>query len=356
MIIKIHEKKNVYDISLKDWQSLATKAQVKNPFYEHWNLIPALKWMDVDEAIKIVTVHENEKLIGLFPIQIKVQSIFFRLLSVWGHAHCFLTMPLASKPLDWNEVFSFLFKQLNAHALFFRHHRLSFLDDKVKHYTVKYARAAMYKIPSWEEYEKALPGKKRKEYRRILKRINGLGNVEFKTNVTQDLEKQMAAFIDLEGKGWKGEEGGALKNHKNEANYYYEMAKNSENKGNIIFDLCLMDGELLSISMAFFSNGHMFKIKTTFDEDFRSYSPSIATELNNIKNIYAMSSVIDIDSCTSSNNTFASNLFPEKKELSMTWVYKSTLVYQLVSACRRLKRKCKLIKEWTFDKNYISCL
>jgi len=55
MKLRFYSRSQCKEIPLKAWESLAERAIVSNPFYEHWNLIPALEHLEQSSKVELVT-------------------------------------------------------------------------------------------------------------------------------------------------------------------------------------------------------------------------------------------------------------------------------------------------------------
>src|SRR5687768_7010983 len=75
-----------------DWEALAAEAAEPNPFYEHWMLLPALEAYGVDRGFRCVTVWDNGKLAGLFPMRLerRWRGLPVAALRSWAHRNMLL--------------------------------------------------------------------------------------------------------------------------------------------------------------------------------------------------------------------------------------------------------------------------
>lgn len=351
MQIEIWERTQIDTIPISDWDQLALHAIHKNPFYEAWNLIPALKWLEPRANIKIITLRNQGQLIGLFPIKISGKIPYLRALTFWKHNHCFLTTPLIEKNFFlshkqtqehlWGTILLELQQRFKSLAIHANTHTSSLTFKGIHSFTRYFSRPSV-KIPkSWDIYESDLPSKRRKEYRRICKRLGELGELEFHSDIYQQLSPIMQEFMLLEASGWKGDCGDALAKRPKEKAYYLEVIANAEQAQKVAFNLLQLNGENVAISFGYCCDKEFFEIKTAYSETYKSSYPGIVLELKNLAN-YSHHPYQEVDSCTNPDNFVISRMWPDKKPLCSSWGFRYFVMQQLF---RRLyPRLRKLMK------------
>ncbi len=60
--VNIYNRCEIKKINLLSWQELVKHSKTVNPFFEPWNLIPALKHLDEDINVKIITITRNRSI------------------------------------------------------------------------------------------------------------------------------------------------------------------------------------------------------------------------------------------------------------------------------------------------------
>ena len=66
---------------------------------------------------------------------------------------------------------------------------------------------------------------RKKKAKRLLKKLEQLGEVEFRfTNATSDIHDWATDFVDLEASGWKGRAGTAIASKPDALAFFLEMA------------------------------------------------------------------------------------------------------------------------------------
>jgi CelD/BcsL family acetyltransferase involved in cellulose biosynthesis len=211
------------------WDALAREAAEPNPFLESWYLLPALKAMEPGADVSLLLLEQGERLIGLLPVA-RNRRYYRRTLphlAGWSHPNAFLGTPLVARGHEaafWRALLAWA-DGTPGKALFLQIARLN-LDGPMfaaltrliadQHRTGaivrRETRALLCSEESPEDYFQAsLSGKKRKELRRQLNRLMELGEVSFeRRHDAESLDEWTEAFLALEARGWKGQEGSAL--------------------------------------------------------------------------------------------------------------------------------------------------
>src|SRR5215510_8987556 len=80
------------------WEDLAATAIEPNVFFEPWMLLPAVRALGADAALRFALVYANEPpaLCGFFPIEMqkRYRGMPMSAWRIWQHKHCFLGTPL----------------------------------------------------------------------------------------------------------------------------------------------------------------------------------------------------------------------------------------------------------------------
>ena len=211
------------------WASLANDAAEANAFYAPDMLCAALDHLAALPSVRLIESYDDGELTGLLPV---VASPRHGRLPVactgnWMHDHCFFGAPLIRKGQEIAAWRSLLAQLDAAHwASGFLH--LQGLDAaganaaalealcveqrrgrrEVHRYDRAMLRSGLGADCYWETHVRA---KKRKEIRRLQKRLAELGAMEQRMLASRsELPHWCADFLALEASGWKGREGTAL--------------------------------------------------------------------------------------------------------------------------------------------------
>lgn len=319
--IKLYDRTEGAEIDADSWNELASQSTYANPFYERWNLLPALGHLEKNKKIYIATIYNSEsELIGLFPVVFERWVMHFSILTVWKHEHCFLTDPLMAKTFDMVAVLELLCAQFNLSWCSWPCHAPELIPaDRKRVYSYLEKRAAILNTDTIESHLESLSGKKKREHGRVLRRaaeLHGQLIYEEHKNITDGLSR----YAQLEKSGWKGRNESAILSEYNTFNYYEEMAKYCDDKNIIEFQVLRIEDVDLAIAFRFVSGLRYFEVKTAYNEDYRNIGPGKILELEILKKLSHLEN-IQVDSCTSPDNYLINTLWPERKSVQTTHIF-----------------------------------
>jgi len=349
MQLEILERHQAKNINQQEWLDLAEHAIEKNPFYEYWSLLPALKWLETQANIKIITIRKKNKLVALFPIKIIGQLPLIRILSFWKHEHCFLTTPLISSSICWEDIFQQLQNRLRTSVIYVNSHNLNFSIERFPFYCRVFFRPSVSHPRSWEMYEASLPSKRKKEYRRICKRLFNQGEINFSANLTENLHVIMDNFIELEASGWKGISGDALAKNPSQLHYYFDLIKKAKSLKKVHFNQIQLNNQPIAISFGFKTGDYFFEIKTAYSESYRALYPGVVLELKNLAN-YNKHNYIEVDSCTNPDNFVISRMWPDQKIIMNSWIFRNLMLQIGFRLCYPVLRHLKKLAQHLFSR------
>lgn len=341
--IKLYDRSEGEAIDVVSWNKLASQSIYANPFYECWNLLPALRHLDKNQKIYIATIYSAEsELIGLFPVVFERWVMHLSILTIWKHEHCFLTDPLMMEKFDMVAVLELLCTQFNLSWCSWPCHAPELVPaDRKRVHSYLESRAAIMNTDTIEAHLDSLSGKKKREHGRVLRRaaeLHGQVIYEEHKNITDGLDR----YTQLEKSGWKGRNKSAILSEYNTFNYYKEMAKHCNDKNIIEFQVLRIENVDLAIAFRFVSGLRYFEVKTAYNEDYRNIGPGKILELKILKQLSQLEN-IQVDSCTSPDNYLINTLWPGRKLVQTThiflnsWLSRSlSIFYALRAFLRRI--------------------
>jgi len=352
MRVEILERNDAIDIDASQWDRLASDSQNTNPFYERWNLLAALNYLDLDKNVKIVTAYQNGKLTGLFPVIVGKHSLGIRYLSVWQHSQCFLCDPLC---FDRNEM-QYLLKDvlLKTKTSIIKlplHSELSF-GSSVEHQTISfsYSRGAVKSFNEIDTYFEELPSRSKIENNRVVNRLFNVTSAEYLCS-PESSKNWFQLFCRLENSGWKGRAGGSIKSVPEVYQYYNELFKSSDASDKIEFQGLFNRDEVLAISLRLISNNKGFDIKTSYNELFKPFYPGVVLEILNLKALNG-AELIFLDSCASHENRLVNRIWPAQEKICNSLYFDRKMVGLLLELLYKIKRK--IIQIWLNISNLLS--
>jgi len=331
------------------WRDLAEAAAEINPFFEPWMLLPALRSFATDGSVEVILVFRGETLIGLFPTQYRRGRA-----ELWRHPYCYLTAPLLRRGTERAALRCWLDAIKDRTAVVRLEDipgegclRLLLLDELSERgwpslVSQAYTRAVLRRAPSADDYlNRALAGKRRKEFRRQRTRLSELGRLTTE-ELPPDADPQawIAEFLALEAQGWKGREG--VDSMRDRA-FVEEMAQGAARSGKLQMLALRLDGKPIALKMNFLGGEGGFAFKITFDEAFARFSPGVLLELDNVERAHQLPSLRWMDSCAAPNRFMINHLWPDRREMQTvffaTGSKRGALTVALVPLlhfCRRL--------------------
>jgi CelD/BcsL family acetyltransferase involved in cellulose biosynthesis len=325
---------------LEAWEDLAANAAEVNPFYEPWMLLPALEAAAAPEALQLVLVTAEDRagrqcLIGLFPLE-RVPRRALRVLRLWRHALCYLCTPLLRRGRErecLEGFFGWLERESGASLL--RLHYVSgegpFHQALIRHFerhpqsvhfTERYTRALFRPRPGADAYPRtAVRGRKLKELRRLARRLAEQGRLDFRQlGPAESARDWIRAFLELEGRGWKGRAGTALASRPAERGHFERVALEAHRRGRLLMHGLYLEERALALSCKIRAGDGAYAYKIAYDEDYEQFSPGVLLELEYMMRLHGETGVGWMDSCAVPDHFMANRLWPDRRALETVTV------------------------------------
>ncbi|CAN5471752.1 GNAT family N-acetyltransferase [soil metagenome] len=317
------------------WADLAEDAAEANCFYAPDLLVPALAHLADEGAIQILEAYDGATLIGLMPVTAAPRHGRLPLANVtnWMHRHCFFGAPLIRRGAEQAAWTGFL-AQLDARPGLGHFLHLSGLDAaganaaaieavcfaqgrafvEIQRYDRALLRTGLSADAYWETHVRA---KKRKEIRRLQKRLAELGPVESRMlSAAAELPQWTADFLALEASGWKGDEGTALMSDPKDSLFFCEAIGGAFARGNLQFLRIDLDGRAIAMLVNFRHGEGAFSFKIAFDEALGRFSPGVLIEIDNLCAVCADPSLAWMDSCAATDHPMIDSLWAERRAIA----------------------------------------
>lgn len=317
------------------WEALCREAAEANCFYAPALLTPALRHLAREGEVRLLEAWEEGTLIGVLPVSIasRYGRYPLRCATNWVHRHCFFGAPLLRKGREeaaWRQFLAMLddadwaphFLHLTlidadgataaALSALCRRQKRGFREAH------RYQRAMLRSDLSADAYwESHMRGKKRKEIRRLQKRLEELGTVESRVLVdSMDLPAWCDDFLALEQSGWKGAEGTALACAPADAAFFRESLTAAMDAGELHFLRMDFDGKPMAMLVNFGAREGSFSFKITFDEAMARFSPGILIELDNLRHMLDRPDAPPwMDSCAAPDHPMIDSLWAERRTI-----------------------------------------
>jgi hypothetical protein len=336
--------KQVSDLAqfVPQWQSLASAAADANAFYESWMLLPALRSYHSEGDFRFVLVFGPDPerpsgpavLYGFFPFERspKYRGVPCPVLKLIKHKYMELCTPLVRRDLvaecvtlllDWLET-----KDCDAPLVEFR-----FLAGEDRATQEIHSQIYQRRTPSYQSecsaralfrpaadaeifLNFALNGKRRKEFRRLEKRLSESGRLEYRAlRASEDPAPWIEWFLGLEAKGWKGEEGSAMALHDDRRRYFEEISTGAHKCGKLMMLGLFLDDRPVALKCNFLTGRGSFAFKIAFDEEFARSSPGVLLEIENVRRLHEIRELSWMDSCAIPKHFMINRLWPDRRTI-----------------------------------------
>ncbi len=315
------------------WYALADAAAEPNPFFEAWFLTPALEHVSRGKKIEVCIFVADGRLAGLIPI-VRSGSYYGYPVphcATWLHDNAFCGIPLVRKGLErafWRALFDAVDASPRK-ALFLHLPYLAAsgpISEALRTVTAAEGRAqgivqseqrAMLQTDLTAEayFENSMSQKRRKELRRLHKRLSECGEFAFeRVSGTEGIGAWIEEFLTLEQNSWKGIEGSALGCSYGTKALFTQSLKGAAEAGRLERLAFRLDGAPIAMLANFVCPPGVFSFKTSFDDRFAKQSPGLLLQLENL-------SLIDrpeiewADSCAVEGHSMIERLWREKRAM-----------------------------------------
>jgi CelD/BcsL family acetyltransferase involved in cellulose biosynthesis len=127
---------------------------------------------------------------------------------------------------------------------------------------------------SWDEYERTLDRKVRKEGARLRRRLDEHGTVSFEyDDGGERLHEKLSEGFAIEGSGWKSERGTAIASCRATESFYRAVAEWAAERGWLRLAFLRVDGRAAAFDLCLEQRGVVYALKGGFDPDLRRFGP-----------------------------------------------------------------------------------
>ncbi len=322
--------------AIAQWDALALEASDPNPFFESWNLLPALANLDSGGNARIAIYRSQGKLLGLTPLARSARYYGYPLphLHNWQHHNAFCGTPLVARGheaafwtamLGWADehpggaMFLHLTNLPAEGAVYAALCDVSARQGRPAAVVHREQRAMLQSGQSQEEYfDASLSAKKRKELRRQNKRLSEEGVLRFHRDSDVDgIDQWCTDFLDLEQAGWKGREGSALACDSANAALFRAALHGGSVRGRVERLSLTLEGMPIAMLVNFLSAPGSFAFKTAFDEKYARFSPGVLLQRENLA-LLGRDGIDWSDSCAAADHPMIERIWREKRSIVRT--------------------------------------
>lgn len=318
----------------EQWATLAQDAAEANAFYAPDMLAAAIDHLSDGQPVHLIEAHGADGLIGLLPLVRRPRHgrLPIGCVSNWMHDHCFFGAPIVRRGQEIAAWRSFL-EQLDEARWAGGFLHLQGLDAAGANAAAleaicveqrrsrleihRYDRAMLRSDLSADAYwETQVRSKKRKELRRLQKRLAELGTVETRLlTAASDLPRWCDDFLALEASGWKGQEGTALGCTPADAAFFRTACAAACDAGRLHMLRIDLDDRAIAMLVNFRHGEGAFSFKIAFDETLGRFSPGVLIEIANLHAVQADPAIGWMDSCAAAGHPMIDSLWAERRTI-----------------------------------------
>ncbi len=336
-VIPVTGNVSVLESHVAAWNELAQNACDPNPFYHSANMMSAMVNLTPQTRVDVVFVYLDSDawslMIGMFPLTERTSGLptTRKHRQLYNYAHCYLQTPLIHR--DYVDVSIREFAEFCRHShdiasvrsnlipgtsQFFKglqmlahQHHLPFETSDY------YSRAVLEPNVSFDEFlAKSISSKRRAHFRRSMRRLRELGNLEVDRFDAgrHSLEEWSEQFTDLEHRSWKGEAGTSLQMSDADQRFFADMLTSGIDEGTAeMYRLSLNDMPIAMNLQLAGHDGSLFGFKIAYDEKYKQYSPGVLLSMLFTQDLLDRRKEIGfVDSCVQATDTNWDKLWPDR--------------------------------------------
>jgi CelD/BcsL family acetyltransferase involved in cellulose biosynthesis len=315
---------------LPEWEALRDRAVEPNVYFSPEYALPLLNHVELTTEVSVIALRYYDKLVGFFPV---TRSLGVPGLKPSGHAwqslYSFTATPLFD-PEHLDTCATALVSELRkissgewviptiqsdgpvakaiCNALEKQHAPHLFLNA--------FERASLATGQTFEEHMKQhLSNSLRKNLTKRRRKLEESKKVEYRhCQTAEDLDQAVAAFLEIEGRGWKGKRGTALINDPESMAFGIE-AFGGNAAGSARADMLLADGKPIAVILTAICGNTGFTVKNAYDEDYADVSAGLLLEVEFLKNVLSTKWVEKLDSGTNGKHVI-DNFWPGRLHMA----------------------------------------
>jgi hypothetical protein len=340
--------------NISAWKYLESRAIEANAYLSPNFVIPAIRHLENNSKTYILTVNKNNSgssdLAGVFIFKVRKFSKLFPLphLSAFHSRHSFLSGILVDKdhaPDVVKIIFDYLSNSsLKWHGIAFEDHPvegpLAEIENNITSQMgmkwlpfIQWDRGILYPPSLKENSINSLSKNIRKNYRRGMRGLRGIGEVDWEIVQGDELTSvNIDNFMMLENMGWKGDRKSSIYSHPNYVSFFREMIENFNKDGRAFFTELRLNDQVVSSTSNLISGDAGFAFKSGWNLAYAKYSLGILNRLTLMEskeNIFKQLKYIDSGS---PKESYINYIWPEKRQMQ-SGIFIRSNIGKLIMPC-----------------------
>lgn len=281
----------------RDWQQLCDESGEGEIFYRPEWMLAYLNAFAPQAKITVISAWAGERLRGVLPLMHQrawITGLPALIATIPANVHCFRVGLVCCPGEEGREVLRALWQAMKALPGWSVFDVSNVVEGNGIDQLVALARADKFLVarkrtsqtlylpiaaPTGKDKNKDQPPwmagtrpKFRSHLRRARRQLEEQGTLALKHFSTAD-PAALESFYDLEGSGWKGEEGTAIKCDPRTRKFYDSVAQAAAAGGYLSLDFLELNGKPIAGHFGFNFHGRYFLAKAGYNEDYRRYGP-----------------------------------------------------------------------------------
>lgn len=323
--------------TMEAWASLAQHALEPNAYLCPEFLLPCVRHLRSGPEPLILAVESADtgaRLLGIGVFRDAAGNKHFPLphLAAYRERHSFLTGFLVSREAC-DEVLDALFAFVASGSS--RWHGLAFEERDGEGQLDRALRTAAARAgTSWVEHAsirraclgpaelqgdplQRLPGRTRRELARQERRLRESGHVEWRLLRGSEVgEAAVTRFLELEHRGWKGENGSSLLSRERDRRFFEDAVQRFRRRDGVFFTELVVDGRVIASTSNFLCGRTAFAFKIAWDKDYAAYSPGVLNEVFGLREGSGFLRSLRFFDSGADEGSFVERLWPGRRLLS----------------------------------------
>lgn len=294
-------------LELKDiWNNLLARNEDYNiPYLTHGWFSTAYEYLDKDKELSVLLIKDENQVIGIAPLLLSREKLLgfpIKRIGFVKNANTpYQDFILTEKK---EECFRLILQYLKRnswpwcivelHEMRDRSENLKILQklcDSNNFFFNKTPQSYSWYLStnsSWEEGLGKIKPKVRKEFRRKIKRLEGLGqlNIQVVTEIA-DIKRHLEVYLDFHARTWKGRE--------SNPEFYFKIAEYFAKKSNLLLYALLLNNQPIAYLYSIKSYKTLFGLKTTYNPSYYAFSPGIALFYQSIEKMFHDRDIVEFD-------------------------------------------------------------
>jgi hypothetical protein len=322
------------------WADLEGRALEPNAYLSPHFVLPALRHLNPTAPVFALMVEEEQapgaprKLVAVLLCESTLGTKTFPLphLRVYRSLHSFLTGVLVDRDQP-EEALGALLDHVERNR--WRWHGLEFDmtwgDGPVYAALLRLCRARRIRCHEWNDATRAVlhphvdkariqdsEAAETKSLRRRLKRLQEMGQVTWRLTCGESIpESSVEAFIDLENRGWKGDNKSSLRSTAANERFFRDMVAGFGAAGRALFVEVRVDEKVVASTSNFLSGSGGFAFKIAWNPELAKQSPGRLAEVELLRQMFQHQALVALDFWDSgaTEGSYIEDVWPGRRRL-----------------------------------------